>query len=116
VDTVHEIGRILICGFFLVMVVKNILSWQENVGMVGQVLPFPELAIAVGMVLEVLGAVLVLFHLQVVVGATLLAIFTIAATALFLRFWTVGAPVERHFITLLFCNNFAILGGVLLLM
>ena len=111
----HEIGRILICGFFLAMVVKNLLAWQENVKMVAQVLPFPSVALAIGFVAEVIGAVLVLFDIQPVVGTIILAGFVVVATVLFLRFWSVPNPMERHFVSLLFANNFAILGGILLL-
>ena len=111
----HEIGRILICGFFLAMVVKNLLTWPDNVKMVAQVLPFPGVALAMAFVAEVIGAVLVLFGIQPVVGTIILAGFVVVATVLFLRFWRVPDPVERHFVTLLFANNFAILGGILLL-
>jgi len=111
----HEIGRILICGFFLAMVVKNLLAWQENVKMVAQVLPFPRVSLTMAFVAEVIGAVLVLFGIQPVVGTIVLAGFVVVATGLFLRFWSVPDPVERHFVTLLFANNFAILGGILLL-
>lgn len=112
----HEIGRVLICGFFLAMVVKNLLSWRDNVTMVGQVLPFPGVALAVGFAVEVIGAVLVLFRIRPVAGAIILAAFLIVATVLFLRFWRVQDPMERHYVSLLFSNNFAILGGILLLL
>ena len=111
----HEIGRILICGFFLAMVLKNTLSWQDNVQMVGQVVPFPRIALAIGFAVEVIGAVLVLFGIQPVAGAIILAGFVVVATVLFLRFWRAPDPMERHYVTLLFTNNFAILGGILLL-
>jgi uncharacterized membrane protein YphA (DoxX/SURF4 family) len=116
VTIAHEIGRILICGFFLAMVVKNLLSWQDNVKMVAQVLRFPRVALAFGFAVEVIGAVLVLFGIQPVAGAIILAGFVVVATVLFLRFWRVADPMERHFVTLLFSNNFAILGGILLLL
>jgi uncharacterized membrane protein YphA (DoxX/SURF4 family) len=112
----HEIGRILICGFFLAMVLKNTLSWQDNVQMVGQVVPFPRVTLAIGFAVEVIGAVMVLFGIQPVAGAIMLAGFVVVATVLFLRFWRVPDPMERHFVTLLFTNNFAILGGILLLL
>src|ERR1017187_10833579 len=96
----HEIGRILICGFFLAMVVKNMLSWQDNVKMVGQVLPFPRIALTIGFAVEVIGAVLVLFGIQPVAGAIMLAGFVVVATVLFLRFWRAPDPMERHFVTL----------------
>jgi uncharacterized membrane protein YphA (DoxX/SURF4 family) len=112
----HEIGRILICGFFLAMVVKNLLAWQENVKMVAQVLPFPRVALTISFVAEVIGAVLVLLGIQSVAGAIILAVFVVVATVLFLRFWRVPDPMERHYVTLLFTNNFAILGGILLLL
>jgi hypothetical protein len=46
----HEVGRILICGFFLAMVVKNLVSWQDTVKMVAQVLRFPSMVLAIGFV------------------------------------------------------------------
>jgi uncharacterized membrane protein YphA (DoxX/SURF4 family) len=44
----------------------------------------------------VIGTVLILFDIQRVTGAIILSGFVVVATVLFLRFWRVPDPMERH--------------------
>jgi uncharacterized membrane protein YphA (DoxX/SURF4 family) len=50
------------------------------------------------------------------IGAWLLIVFTVAANALFHRYWTVQDPGRRNVTRLLLLNGIAILGGLLLLL
>jgi len=106
------IGRLLIVGFFLFFFVKNVSTWSENAEMVGTILPFPNLSLAIGFVFEFLGSAMVLVGFHPRIGVILLIIFTIAATVLFVRFWTIKEPEIRHLHLVVFCSNAAILGGL----
>lgn len=113
--TTQSIGQVLIGAFFLVTLAKNLSMWRTNVGMVGEVLPFPAVALAIGFLVEFVGAVMLTFDYNARVGAIALISFTVVATALFLRFWTEKDPVRQNYHAILFFNNFAIVGGLLLI-
>ncbi len=110
------IGRLLIVGFFLFFFVKNVSIWSKNAEMVGEILPFPNLSLAFGFVFEFLGSAMVLLGFHPRIGAILLIIFTVAASVLFLRFWTIKEPEKRHLYLVIFCNNVAIIGGLIQMM
>lgn len=112
----HTIGQLMIGGFFLITLIKNLTSWKTNVAMVGEVLPFPGIALGLGFLLEFAGAMLLVLNLDVQLGAALLIAFTVLATVLFLRFWSEKDPVRQNYHAILFFNNLAIIGGLLLLL
>lgn len=112
----HTIGQFMIGGFFLITLIKNLTSWKTNVAMVDEVLPFPGIALGLGFLLEFAGAMLLVLNLDVQLGAALLIAFTVLATVLFLRFWSEKEPVRQNYHAILFFNNLAIIGGLLLLL
>lgn len=114
--TTHTIGQILIGGFFLITLIKNVSIWKINVAMVGEVLPFPALALTIGLLVEFVGATMLVLDYRAQTGAMVLIAFTVTATALFLRFWTEKDPVKQNYHAILFFNNFAIVGGLLLVL
>lgn len=114
--TTQTIGQALIGGFFLVTIAKNLSMWRTNVAMVREVLPFPSLALAIGFLVELVGATMVAFDYHANVGAQALIAFTVVATTLFLRFWTEKDPVRQNYHAILFFNNFAIVGGLVLIL
>lgn len=114
--TTHTIGQILIGGFFLITLIKNLSTWKTNVTMVGEVLPFPALALTIGFLVEGVGAMMLVFDYHAQTGALALIAFTITATVLFLRFWTEKDAVRQNYHAILFFNNFAIVGGLVLVL
>ncbi len=53
---------------------------------------------------------------QPALGVGCLIVFTVAATAIFHRFWQKSDPVQRNFSRLTLLSNTAVLGGLLLLL
>jgi putative oxidoreductase len=76
--------------------------------------PFPAAAFWIGIALQFTGCALLIVGWHGDIGAILLVIFTVAATAIFHRFWTKPEP-QRNLSRIMFLNNTGILGGLLLL-
>jgi uncharacterized membrane protein YphA (DoxX/SURF4 family) len=110
------IGRLLIIGFYLAMLIRNILSWNFHVEKVGKFLPFPTASLIAGLVVQLLGSAMVLLDYHASIGAAALIAFTVVATAIYHPFWTVRDAQLRNYHALLFSNNVAIVGGLFLLM
>ncbi|MEJ5029451.1 MULTISPECIES: DoxX family protein [unclassified Comamonas] len=107
------LGRILIAWFFVIP------GWGKLTGFAGAVgyaqsagMPMPEVGVAVGLAIEILGGLALLLGLGTRYAAAILAIFTLAATVIFHAYWAV--PKEAMMVTqLLFNKNIAIVGGLL---
>ena len=107
------LGRILIAWFFIIP------GWGKLTGFAGVVgyaqsagMPMPEVGVAVGLAIEILGGLALLLGLGTRYAAAILAIFTLAATMIFHAYWSV--PAEAVMVTkLLFNKNIAIVGGLL---
>lgn len=114
-----DAGRILLGGYFLVAGVVNLVtpgSIRDHVErMRGFGAPWPEAAFWCGIVLQFIGAALVLADVRVDVGAWCLIAFTVIATAIFHRFWQRTEPMQKRVTRLLFMSNVAVVGGLLLL-
>jgi putative oxidoreductase len=69
------------------------------------------LAVATALV-EVLGSIALIVGFQARIAALVLAVFTLAATLLFHKFWAV--PAEQQMVQqLMFLKNLAVAGGLL---
>lgn len=77
--------------------------------------PWPTVAFWCGIVLQFVGAVLVLSGVRADIGAYCLIAFTVLATAIFHRFWQRPDPMQQRIARLFFMSNTAIVGGLLLL-
>lgn len=112
-------GRILMAGFFLVTISLNANKTQlkSHVDrMVAGHMPYPAFVFWFGIAMELVGVVLVLANWHARIGALLLIIFTVLATAIFLRFWQQRDPVRKGMMRNGFLSNVAIVGGLLLLL
>jgi putative oxidoreductase len=113
-------GRLLLGGYFLVAGVVNLVtpgSIQDHVERMRQFgTPAPAVAFWCGVVLQLIGATLLLANARVDVGAACLIAFTVLATAIFHRFWQSTDPVQRRISRLFFMSNVAVVGGLLLLL
>ena len=111
------LGRLLIVASFLCaglcnMTPARIKDHIER--MAGFGTPFPAAAFWIGIALQFTGCALLLAGWHADIGAVLLIVFTVAATAIFHRFWTKPEP-QRNLSRIMFLNNTGILGGLLLL-
>jgi len=114
-----DAGRFLLGGYFLLAGIVNLVtpgSIRDHIDrMRGFDTPLPEAAFWCGIVLQFVGAGLVVGGYRVALGAWCLIAFTVLATAIFHRFWQRPDPVQQRISRLLFMSNAAIVGGLLLL-
>ena len=112
------IGQLLIAFLFLGTGVANAL-WKEQQHidrMVAYDIPFPRLVLWIGFSMQFAGGLMVALNWNTRLGAIILIIFTILASAIFHRYWTVQDPLRRHFHVSFLFSNAAVIGGLLLLM
>lgn len=80
-------------------------------------IPAPDFVLVCGLAMMLLaGGVMMIADIYSEVGAALLLVFSIVATLLFQKFWTVQAPTARHGKRGTFFNNLAVIGGLLLVL
>ncbi len=78
--------------------------------------PFPAAAFWFGITLQFTGCALLVTGWHAETGVYCLILFTLAATAIFHRFWSMQNPLQRNVSRVMLLNNTAILGGLLLLL
>ena len=112
-------GRLLIVLSFLATGLCNLTKARirdhiERMAAFGT--PAPVAAFWAGIALQFTGCALVLFDWHARIGAYCLIFFTVAATAIFHRFWSMQDPVKGNVSRIILLGNTAILGGLLLLL
>src|SRR5687767_7615371 len=112
------IGRLLIVASFLVaglwnMTPARIKDHIDRMRAFGT--PMPAAAFWIGIALQFIGCALVLSGWRADVGAICLIVFTVAATAIFHRFWQKSDPLQRNISRITLLSNVALVGGLLLL-
>ena len=113
--TTQMFGQMLVGVFFLIMIVKNIRVWEFNMERTGALLPFPAIALIINFILQFFAALTLLADYYSHVGAIVLITLTITATAMFHRFWMMADPLRRNYHMLLFSNNIAIVGALVMI-
>jgi putative oxidoreductase len=118
-DYASTAGRLLLGGYFLVAGIVNLVtpgSIRDHIDrMRGFGTPLPAVAFWCGIVLQLVGAGLVVSGIRVDLGAYCLIAFTVLATAIFHRFWQRTDPMQKRIGRLFFMANTGIIGGLLLL-
>ncbi|MFO1361871.1 MAG: DoxX family protein [Burkholderiales bacterium] len=112
-------GRLLIVACFLVTGVSNLTPARikdhiDRMAAFGT--PLPRAAFWLGIALQLTGCALVATGWHAELGAWCLIVFTVAATAIFHRFWQMADPLRRNFSRLMLLSNAGVLGGLLLLL
>ena len=111
-------GRLLFAAFFLVAGLCNLTKAgirDHIAALAGFGVPLPAAAFWFGMTLQFTGIVLLLTGWHADIGVICLIVFTIAANAIFHRYWIVTDPKRRTVTRILLLDGVAILGGLLLL-
>ena len=112
-------GRLAMVGFFLVAGLCNLTRQRikdhiERMAALG--VPMAGPAFWLGIVLQFAGCALLLAGWHEELGVWCLIVFTVAATAIFHRFWLQPDPMRRNIGRIMLLNNVGILGGLLLLL
>ena len=109
------IARVLMAALFLPAGISKIAGFAGTVGYIGSVgLPMPEIGAAIAVVVEVGGALALLFGFHTRWAALLMALFTVVAGVFFHAFWN-AAPEAMQMQQIMFMKNIAIAGGLLAL-
>ena len=109
-------GQLLLAFAFLASGVRN-LGWmfrqhEERMRALG--VPQARLVLIVGFVLQFIGAALLALDYRRTLGASLLIVFTVAASLIFHRWWLVRDPLLRHLHIGNLIVNAGVIGGLLL--
>lgn len=110
-------GQVMIASLFLGTGAINVTTKvkQHLDRMKAMDVPFAGLLLAIGFVLQFVGGFMLLFDYRTPIAATILIVFTVAASVIFHRFWLVEDPLRRHFHVSFLFSNIAVIGGLLLL-
>ena len=112
-DTLALVGRILLAWLFVPAGFGKIAGFSGAVGYATSVgLPLPEVGVAVGLLIELVGGLMLLVGFMVRPAAVLLAFFTLVASFFFHAYWSLPAD-QAMMQQLMFNKNLAISGGLL---
>lgn len=107
------LGRVLIALLFVPAGLQKISGFAGTVGYAASVgMPMPQVAVAVGLVIEIVGGLAILLGWQTRWAALILGFFTLVASFFFHNFWAVPADAAMMQ-QLLFWKNIAVVGGLL---
>ena len=114
-NPLNLVGRLLLALLFLPAGFSKIGGFAGTVGYIAtKGLPFPTLAAAIAIVVEVGGALALIVGFGTRWAALALAGFTLVATFFFHNFW--GVPADQAMVQqLMFFKNIAVVGGLLIL-
>jgi putative oxidoreductase len=115
--TLEIIGQLMIATLFLGTLILNAgTKEKQHVDrMAAMNIPLPRATLWAGFALQAVGGLMVAIDWHAGIGAVLLIVFTVLASAIFHRFWTVDDPLRRHLHLSFVFSNIAVIGALLLL-
>lgn len=114
-NALNLVGRLFLVALFLPAGLSKLSGFEGTVGYIQSVgLPWPAVAAAAALALEILGSVALLIGFQTRLVASVLAIFTLVASIFFHAFWA-AVPEQAFVQQLLFFKNIGVIGGLLVL-
>ena len=112
-DTFALIGRILIAWLFIPAGWSKIAGFSGTVGYATSAgLPMPEVGVAIALVIELIGGLMLLVGFKTRWAALALAVFTAVASFYFHNYWAMP-EAQQAVQKLMFGKNIAIVGGLL---
>ncbi|WP_284338102.1 DoxX family protein [Comamonas sp. NoAH] len=112
-NTLALLGRVLMAWLFIPAGFSKIAGFNGAVGYAASAgLPMPEIGVAIGLLIELIGGVFLLIGFMTRPAAVLLALFTLVASFFFHAYWTLPAD-QASMQQLLFNKNIAVIGGLL---
>jgi putative oxidoreductase len=112
-DTLALIGRILLALMFVPAGFSKIGGFAGTVGYATSAgLPLPEVGVALAIVIELIGGLMLLVGFKTRWAALALALFTVVASLFFHNFWAMP-EAQKMMQQLMFMKNLSIVGGLL---
>ncbi|MBT5940364.1 MAG: DoxX family membrane protein [Rhodospirillaceae bacterium] len=111
----RTIGQIVVGLFFWIMIIKNLRVWQFNIERTGAILPKPQFFLVVNFTLQFFAGLGLIVDYEASISAVVLIVLTVLSTAMFHRFWTMEDPLRNNYHMLLFFNNVAITGALIMI-
>ena len=110
-------GQLLIAFLFLgTGLINSTTKVKQHVDrMAAQGIPQAALVLWIGFAMQYIGGLSIALDYRTDIGAPILIVFTVVATAIFHRFWDLDDPLRRHLHMSFIFSNCAIVGGLLLL-
>ena len=114
----HVVGQLLVAFLFLATGIVNVTTkFRQHLDRMAAVgVPYAKPLLIAGFAMQFAGALLVALDWQRALGAAILIVFTVLATAIFHQYWRVEDPLRRHLHVSFIFSNCGIVGGLLLLM
>jgi len=111
------VGQLMIATLFLgTLAINAATKERQHVDrMAAMNIPLPRATLWAGFALQAVGGVMVAIDWYTGIGAIVLIVFTILASAIFHRFWTMEDPLRRHLHLSFVFSNIAVIGALLLL-
>ena len=109
-------GQLLLAFAFLATGLRNA-GWkfrQHLERMIAYRVPAAGLLLTAGLAVQLIGAILLALDISRTLGAALLIAFTIAASAIFHRWWLIPDPLLSHLHLSNLLVNCGVIGGLLL--
>lgn len=107
------LGRILLVVVFLLAGIAKLGGWERTVGyMAGKGLPMVPLLLALAIIIEVVGPLLVMIGLASRWAALVLSLYLIPVTFTFHNFWALSGA-EQQLQMIMFLKNLGLMGGLL---
>lgn len=115
--TLETIGQLLVANLFLGTLLINATTKvkQHADRMAAMNVPMPMVALWAGFALQAIGGGMVAADWHTEIGAVILIVFTVLASAIFHRFWLMDDPLRRHMHLSILFSNIAVIGALLLL-
>lgn len=111
-------GQLLVAFLFLATGIVNVTTkFRQHLDRMAAVgVPFAKPLLIAGFAMQFAGGLLVGLDWHRALGAAILIVFTVLATAIFHQYWRVEDPLRRHLHVSFIFSNCGIIGGLLLLM
>ena len=109
-------GRILLAIIFLVSGIGKIGGFAGTAGyMLSKGLPMTEVVLAITIVIEIGGALMLILGWKAKLGAAVLFLWMIPVTIMFHNFWALP-PADQQIQMIMFMKNLGLMGGMLYIM
>ena len=97
------------------MIVKNLRVSEFNIERIGGILPKPKFFLVINLGLQFVAGLALIVDYGSSVAAIVVIVLTVLAMAMFHRFWIMKDPRKNNYNMLLFFNNVAIIGALIIL-